>query len=79
VNDSFVMDCWGKEHCADGKLVMLRGGSSEFTRAIGLVARPHEGGNGHPLKRFFVEEHLSSCRQRIRIAHWGLKFAVPDG
>ena len=35
VNDHFVMGAWGKEHKADGKIVMLGDGSGEFTRASG--------------------------------------------
>jgi glutaredoxin/glutathione-dependent peroxiredoxin len=35
VNDAFVMDAWGKEHGADGKIMMLGDGSADFTRAIG--------------------------------------------
>jgi glutaredoxin/glutathione-dependent peroxiredoxin len=37
VNDAFVMDAWGKEHGADGKVVMLGDGSCEFTKAMGLT------------------------------------------
>src|SRR3979411_447529 len=36
VNDAFVMDAWGKEHGAPGKVTMLGDGSAEFTEAIGL-------------------------------------------
>src|SRR5258708_10246907 len=36
VNDAFVMDAWGKEHGAAGKVTMLGDGSAEFTQAIGL-------------------------------------------
>ncbi|MBO0735547.1 MAG: peroxiredoxin [Alphaproteobacteria bacterium] len=43
-NDHFVMGAWGKEHQADGKVVMLGDGSGEFTRAIGLeLDRTKEG------------------------------------
>src|SRR6185437_15023282 len=37
VNDAFVMDAWGKEHGAGGKVVMLGDGSCEFTEAMGLT------------------------------------------
>ena len=49
VNDAFVMSAWGKEHDADGKIIMLGDGSGDFTRAIGPRARPRQGGHGHPL------------------------------
>ena len=44
VNDPFVMGAWGKEHHADGNIVMLGDGSGDFTRAIGLeLDRVKEG------------------------------------
>src|SRR3954466_6341690 len=36
VNDAFVMDAWGKEHGADGKVVMLGDGNGDFAEAIGF-------------------------------------------
>lgn len=36
VNDAFVMDAWGKQQSAGGKVMMLADGNGEFTRAIGL-------------------------------------------
>mgnify|MGYP003395091366 CR=1 FL=1 len=36
VNDPFVMQAWGKEHGADGKVMMLADVDGSFTRAIGL-------------------------------------------
>ncbi len=36
VNDPFVMQMWGKEHGADGKVMMLADADGAFTRAIGL-------------------------------------------
>lgn len=35
-NDVFVMDAWGKDQGAGGKVEMLADGSGEFTRAMGL-------------------------------------------
>ena len=35
-NDVFVMDAWGKEQNAEGKVEMLADGSGEFTKAMGL-------------------------------------------
>jgi glutaredoxin/glutathione-dependent peroxiredoxin len=36
VNDPFVMQAWGKEHGADGKVLMLADADGTFTKAIGL-------------------------------------------
>ena len=36
VNDQFVMNAWGKEHGADGKIVMLGDGSGDLAHAVGL-------------------------------------------
>jgi glutaredoxin/glutathione-dependent peroxiredoxin len=36
VNDPFVMQAWGKEHGADGKVLMLADADGAFTKAIGL-------------------------------------------
>ncbi len=36
VNDPFVMQAWGKEHGADGNVMMLADADGSFTRAAGL-------------------------------------------
>src|SRR5579864_764418 len=36
VNDAFVMNAWGKEQKAEGKVQMLADGNGDFTRAVGL-------------------------------------------
>jgi peroxiredoxin len=36
VNDAFVMDAWGKDKNAGGKVLMLADGNAEFARALGL-------------------------------------------
>jgi len=36
VNDAFVMHHWGKEHNAEGKVLMLADGDASFTRKMGL-------------------------------------------
>ena len=47
VNDPFVMQTWGKEHGADGKVMMLADADGAFTRAIGLsFDMPEYGLNG---------------------------------
>ena len=37
VNDPFVMQAWGTQHGADGKVTMLSDVDGAFTRAIGLT------------------------------------------
>lgn len=37
VNDVFVMDAWGKDQNAAGKVEMLADGSAELTKALGTV------------------------------------------
>ena len=36
VNDAFVMNAWGKDQKAEGKVQMLADGNGDFTRAVGL-------------------------------------------
>ena len=36
VNDAFVLDAWGKNAGADGKIVLLSDGNATFTKAVGL-------------------------------------------
>ena len=52
VNDAFVMDAWGKEHGAPGKVVMLGDGSCEFTEAMGLTVDRREAGMGIRSQRY---------------------------
>ncbi len=52
VNDAFVMQAWGKEHGADGKIVMMGDGSADFTRAIGLELDRIKEGMGIRSQRY---------------------------
>jgi glutaredoxin/glutathione-dependent peroxiredoxin len=52
VNDQFVMDAWGKEHGAGGKVVMLGDGSGDFARAIGLELDRVKEGMGVRTQRY---------------------------
>src|SRR5580692_13104543 len=52
VNDAFVMNAWGKEHDAGGKVTMLGDGSCEFTEAIGLTVDRREAGMGIRSQRY---------------------------
>ena len=37
VNDAFVMEAWGKDQKAEGKIRMLADGNAEFSEALGLT------------------------------------------
>jgi len=52
VNDAFVMNAWGKEHGADGKIMMLGDGSAEFTKALGLDLDRISAGMGIRSQRY---------------------------
>jgi glutaredoxin/glutathione-dependent peroxiredoxin len=52
VNDQFVMDAWGKERGAGGKVVMLGDGSGDFVRAIGLELDRTKEGMGIRTQRY---------------------------
>jgi glutaredoxin/glutathione-dependent peroxiredoxin len=52
VNDAFVMNAWGKDHGAPGKVTMLGDGSCEFTQAVGLTVDRTEAGMGIRSQRY---------------------------
>jgi glutaredoxin/glutathione-dependent peroxiredoxin len=52
VNDPFVMGAWGKEHGAEGKIVMLGDGSGDFARAVGLELDRTKEGMGMRSQRY---------------------------
>jgi peroxiredoxin len=52
VNDQFVMDAWGKECGADGKIVMLGDCSADFVRAMGLELDRIKEGMGMRSQRY---------------------------
>jgi glutaredoxin/glutathione-dependent peroxiredoxin len=57
VNDPFVMQAWGKEHGADGKVTMLSDADGSFTRAIGLnLDLPEYGLSGRSERYSMVVE-----------------------
>ena len=51
-NDVFVMDAWGKDQSAEGKVEMLADGSGEFTAAMGLEFDLRAAGLGVRSKRY---------------------------
>lgn len=52
VNDVFVMNAWGKDQKADGKVTMLADGNGDFSRALGLVMDGTKYGLGERGQRF---------------------------
>jgi len=52
VNDVWVMDAWGRDAGATGKITMLADGSALFTKAIGLELDATAGGMGIRSKRY---------------------------
>jgi peroxiredoxin len=52
VNDIFVMNAWGKDQRAEGKVRMLADGSGDFARALGLDLDLTRGGLGIRSKRY---------------------------
>lgn len=52
VNDVFVMDAWGKDQNAAGKVEMLADGSAELTGALGTVLDLTERGLGVRSSRY---------------------------
>jgi len=52
VNDAFVMNAWGKDQKADGKVLMLADGNGDFTRAVDLEMDGSGYGMGKRSKRY---------------------------
>jgi len=52
VNDGYVMQAWGKQEKATGKIRMLGDGSGLWTRALGLEVDLTGGGMGLRMRRF---------------------------
>lgn len=52
INDVFVMDAWGKQGDADGKVTMLADGNGDFVEALGLAADFSKFGMGRRSQRF---------------------------
>jgi peroxiredoxin len=52
VNDTFVMDAWGKQSSAGGKVRMLADGNGDFTRAAGLALDASGFGMGQRSQRY---------------------------
>lgn len=52
VNDAFVMEAWGKDQNASGKVEMMADGNGDFTRALGLTMDGTGFGLGERSQRF---------------------------
>lgn len=52
VNDAFVLDAWGRQAGADGKILFLADGNATFTKAIGLDFDGSGFGLGTRSKRY---------------------------
>src|SRR6185295_5708901 len=52
VNDAFVMNAWGKDQNAAGKVHMVSDGNGEFTKKLGLEMDASKFGMGTRGKRF---------------------------
>jgi peroxiredoxin len=52
VNDGWVMDAWGKDRAAIGKVTLIADGSGEFTRAMGLELDATGAGLGIRSQRY---------------------------
>lgn len=52
VNDAFVMDAWGRDQGAHGKVMMMADGNGEFTKALGLELDASGFGMGPRAQRF---------------------------
>ncbi len=52
VNDMFVLDAWGKQSNADGKVQLLADGNADFTKKIGLELDASGAGLGTRSQRY---------------------------
>lgn len=52
VNDGWVMDAWGKDRSALGKVTMIADGSGEFTKAVELTLDASGAGLGIRSQRY---------------------------
>jgi peroxiredoxin len=52
VNDAFVMNAWGKDQKAEGKVQMLADGNGDFARAVGLELDASGNGLGKRSQRY---------------------------
>lgn len=63
VNDTFVMDAWGKDKQAGDKVLMLADGNGTYTKALGLELDASGFGMGKRSQRFAVVVHDGIVKQ----------------
>ncbi len=63
VNDTFVMDAWGKDRQVGDKVVMLADGNAAYTRALGLELDASGFGMGTRSQRFAIVVHDGVVKQ----------------
>ena len=54
VNDTFVMDAWGKDRAVNGTVMMLADGNGDYTKALGLEMDASGFGMGLRGQRFAI-------------------------
>ena len=65
VNDAFVMEAWGKDQKAEGKVEMLADGSAAFAKALGLELDLTGRGMGMRAKRFAMIVEDGTVKQLL--------------
>jgi peroxiredoxin len=77
VNDAFVMGAWGRQHGAEGKVVMLGDGSADFTRAVGLELDRTKEGMGIRSQRYamLVEDGIVKALNVEKPGEFGVSSA----
>ena len=63
VNDTFVMDAWGKDKQVGDKVVMLADGNGAYTKALGLELDASGFGMGTRSQRFAIVVHDGVVKQ----------------
>lgn len=63
VNDTFVMDAWGRDKQASDKVLMLADGNGTYTKALGLELDASGFGMGQRSQRFAIVVHDGVVRQ----------------
>jgi len=76
VNDAFVMDAWGRDQKAIGKVRMMADGSADYTRKLGVELDLTARGMGLRMNRFSMLVDHGTVKQ-LNIEGPG-KFEVSD-
>jgi peroxiredoxin len=63
VNDTFVMDAWGKDRQAGDKVLMLADGNGTYAQALGLELDASGFGMGKRSQRFAIVVHDGVVKQ----------------